>query len=157
MIVVVFGAGGLLGRHVVEELRGHEARALDRHACDVGDLDQVTAAARGAALLINCAGFTNVDGAERDEAGAYRANAIGAENVARAALAASAKAVHVSTDFVFDGQRPEPYDEFDPPRPLSIYGRSKWAGEELFRSKGGRTFLVRITRRGSGCIGGLVQ
>src|SRR6185503_11263009 len=91
MIVVVFGAGGLLGRHVVEELRGHEARALDRHACDVGDLDQVTAAARGAALLINCAGFTNVDGAERDEAGAYRANAIGAENVARAALAEGAK------------------------------------------------------------------
>ena len=144
MRVVVLGAGGLLGRHVVEELRGHEVVALDRRACDVGELAEVCSAAKGAALLINCAGFTNVDGAERDEAGAYRANAIGAENVARAALAASAKAVHVSTDFVFDGEKREPYDEFDPPRPLSIYGRSKWAGEELFRSRGGRTFLVRV-------------
>lgn len=148
MIAVVLGAGGLLGRHITEELRGQdgvtEVRALDRRACDVGELAQVSAAARGAELIVNCAGFTNVDGAERDEAGAYRANALGAENVARAALAVSAKAVHVSTDFVFDGVQQDPYDEFDLPRPLSIYGRSKWAGEELFRRVGGRTFLARV-------------
>jgi dTDP-4-dehydrorhamnose reductase len=141
---VVLGARGLLGRHVVEELRSHSVTALDRMACDVGVLDDVRRAAEGADVIINCAGFTNVDGAETDPTGAYRANALGAENVARAALERSAKVVHVSTDFVFDGTVAAGYDEFDTPRPLSVYGRSKWAGEKLFERVGGRAFLVRV-------------
>jgi dTDP-4-dehydrorhamnose reductase len=143
--VAVLGAGGLLGRHVVEELaERHEVLALDRAACDIGDLAQVARACAGATLTVNCAAWTNVDGAEAHEDEAYRANALGAENVARVARANGAALVHVSTDFVFDGLKKEPYDEFDRPNPQSIYARSKWAGEELVKAVGGRVFLVRV-------------
>lgn len=142
MKVVVLGAGGLLGRHIAQET---DAVALDRKACDVADGEQVLAKTSGADVIINCAAFTNVDGAEKDEEGAYRANALGAENVARAAERHRARVVHVSTDFVFDGLQREPYDEFATPNPLSIYARSKWAGEQLFlRAAASRGFLVRV-------------
>jgi dTDP-4-dehydrorhamnose reductase len=142
--VVVLGAGGLLGRHLVEELRGHEVSGLAREACDVTDAAAVARALVGAEAVVNCAAFTDVDGAERAEEAAYRLNAYGAVVVARAARAAGAFLVHVSTDFVFDGTQAEPYDEFDAPRPLSIYARSKWAGEELVRAAGGAHALVRV-------------
>ncbi len=143
MSVVVLGAGGLLGRHLVEELGG-EARALDRAACDIARYHDVVEKCAGATAIVNCAAWTNVDGAEKNEAEAYRANALGAENAARAARALDARLVHVSTDFVFDGVKREPYDEFDVPNPQSIYARSKWAGEELAQKIGGRLFLVRV-------------
>jgi dTDP-4-dehydrorhamnose reductase len=144
MKVAVLGAGGLLGRHVVEELAGHEVLALDRRACDVVDLGAVCERTAGAQLIVNCAAFTHVDGAESNEEDAYRANALGAENAARAALRHGAKLLHVSTDFVFDGAQAAPYDEFDRPNPLSVYARSKWAGEELVLRSGARLFLSRV-------------
>src|SRR5437763_1202677 len=119
MRVVVLGAGGLLGRHMVEEVRGHQVGARDRRGCDGGVCELVVAAPASAAAIGNCAAFTNVDGAEKDEDGAYRANALGAENVGRAAARIGAKLVHVSTDFVFDGVQQQPYDELAPPAPLS--------------------------------------
>ncbi len=147
MKAVVLGAGGLLGRHVVEE-RARDGRfsplPLTRAQCDVGDAAAVQAAAAGAALIVNCAGFTSVDGAEAREDEAYRANAAGADQVARAANMNNCSYVHVSTDFVFDGQKDAPYDEFERPNPLSIYARSKWAGEELVLRRGGKLFLVRV-------------
>lgn len=143
MNVVVLGAGGLLGRHLLEEL-GPEAKGFGRADCDVTDEAAVARCVRGADVVINCAAFTNVDGAERDEEGAYRANALGAENVARAAEAAGARCVHVSTDFVFDGRQAEPYDEFSTPRPLSVYARSKHAGEVLAERACRRLFIVRV-------------
>jgi dTDP-4-dehydrorhamnose reductase len=145
--VVVYGAGGLLGRHVVEELeqvQGVEVTALGRAQCDIADGAAVRARLAGADVAINCAAFTNVDGAEADEDGAYRANALGAEHVARAAAAERAKLVHVSTDFVFDGAQVEPYDEFARPNPQSVYARSKWAGEELAQKRCAELFLVRV-------------
>jgi dTDP-4-dehydrorhamnose reductase len=144
---IVLGAGGLLGRHLVEELRragSAEVLALTRAECDITDAAEVAARLGGADVVVNCAAFTNVDGAEKHEDEAYRANALGAENVARAATAAGAKLVHVSTDFVFDGARSEPYDELERPNPLSIYARSKWAGEELATRRCAQLFLVRV-------------
>ncbi|HXU73727.1 MAG TPA: dTDP-4-dehydrorhamnose reductase [Polyangia bacterium] len=144
MKTVVLGAGGLLGRHVVAELGGAEVVALPRAACDIADAAAVRERTAGAELVINCAAFTNVDGAEKDEEGAWRGNALGAENVARAAAAQGARLVHVSTDFVFDGAQPEPYDEFARPNPQSIYARSKYAGEELARAATRELFVVRV-------------
>jgi dTDP-4-dehydrorhamnose reductase len=144
MTVVVLGAGGLLGRTVVEELSSARVVALPRAACDVGDAADVLAKTADAQLVINCAAFTNVDGAESDAAGAWRANALGAENVARAAAAHGSKLVHVSTDFVFDGAQAQPYDEFARPNPQSIYARSKFAGEELARAAHRALFVVRV-------------
>ena len=148
MKLVVLGAGGLLGRHVVEELGRAaapvEVVALDRARCDITRADDVRERTAGAGAIINCAAFTNVDGAEQDEDGAWRANALGAENAARAAAAHRARLVHVSTDFVFDGAQAEPYDELARPNPQSIYARSKWAGEELAQKRCAELFLVRV-------------
>jgi dTDP-4-dehydrorhamnose reductase len=142
--VIVLGAGGLLGRHLVEELADANVVPLTRADCDISRLDEVCAKTAGAALILNCAAFTNVDGAEKDEESSYRANALGAENVARAAAARGARLVHVSTDFVFDGAQAEPYDEFAAPNPQSIYARSKWAGERLAQAAHRELFVVRV-------------
>lgn len=150
MRIVVLGAGGLLGRHVVEELKksssaaDHQVVAFDRAACDIANSSDAFSATEGAGCIVNCAAWTNVDGAETNEDAAYRANALGAENVARAALRHDASLVHVSTDFVFDGTQKAPYDELDTPRPLSVYARSKWAGEELARAVTRKLFVVRV-------------
>jgi dTDP-4-dehydrorhamnose reductase len=144
MKVAILGAGGLLGRHLTEELAGHGLTLLDRAACDIGDGDAVMKLTRGADVIANCGAFTNVDGAEKEEDAAYRANALGAENAARAAEAHGAKLVHVSTDFVFDGKQGEPYDELAAPAPQSVYARSKWAGEILAQQACRKLFLVRV-------------
>lgn len=143
MTVAVLGAGGLLGRYVVREL-GKRARALGRGDCDVTVEADVVRATEGTAVIINCAGWTDVDGAEANLDATYRVNALGAENAAYAATAHGAKLVHVSTGFVFDGAEDRPYDEFDVAHPLSVYGRSKWAGEELARAACDRAFIVRL-------------
>lgn len=93
--------------------------------------------------IINCAAFTNVDACEISEAQAYHVNAVGAENLAIAARACGAKYVHVSTDYVFSGERPGLRTEGDNVRPLSAYGRTKWAGEVLVRAACERSFIVR--------------
>lgn len=143
MSVVVLGAGGLLGRHVVEEL-GPGARAFGHRDCDITRAGDVRACVGAADLVINCAGFTNVDGAESDPDGAHRVNVDGTENIARAAAAVGARMVHVSTDFVFDGTRAEPYDESCAPNPQSTYARTKWLGEEAAKRACDRLFLVRV-------------
>ncbi len=100
------------------------------------ELDVADAAAVGAALararpdvVFHCAAWTDVDGAERDPAGAERANVAGSAVVARACAAAGCRLVALSTDFVFDGAKGAPYVESDAPAPLSAYGRTKLAGE----------------------------
>lgn len=94
-------------------------------------------------LVVNCAAVTNVDGCESDEEGAYRVNALGAENMAKAARACGAKIVHVSTDYVFPGTDPEPRCEDDPTGPISAYGRTKLAGEQLVQAACPCSFIVR--------------
>jgi dTDP-4-dehydrorhamnose reductase len=133
MRIVVTGAGGQLGRELVEVVRraGHEPIAADRALCDIS---RTGAAARllsesGPAAVVNCAAWTNVDGAEGAADDAYRANALGARLLAAACAAAGVRLCHVSTDFVFDGETEAPLDEWAPVRPLSVYGASKLAGE----------------------------
>ncbi|MDX1934913.1 MAG: NAD(P)-dependent oxidoreductase, partial [Capsulimonadales bacterium] len=141
MKVLVTGAGGMLGTDVCRLLaeRGHTVIATGRRdglvPLDVTDTGQTRAVIAGHRpdTVLHCAAWTDVDGAEREPEGAYRGNALSAWNVAAAAAETGARAVYVSTDFVFDGEKTTPYTEFDRTCPLGVYGASKEAGEQLFR------------------------
>jgi dTDP-4-dehydrorhamnose reductase len=146
MRIAVTGAAGGLGAAVVAAAPAHhDVIALSHADLDVGDHDAVfrTIPALGADLVINCAGFTAVDANESDVDRAFRDNALGPHSLALAARASGATLLHISTDFVFDGAKPGPYDETDEPRPLSVYGRSKLAGERLVRDSLHEHFIVR--------------
>ena len=144
MRLLVTGAGGMLGLDVVRAARagGFDVVALTRADLDVTDAGAVEAAIESARpdAVVNCAAWTDVDGAEADPDGAYAVNATGAGNVARAAARVAARLVHVSTDYVFDGERaPDaaPYVESDATGPRSAYGASKLAGERAVAEAAG--------------------
>jgi dTDP-4-dehydrorhamnose reductase len=140
MRLMVCGAGGMLGGAVrsAAAMRGHEVAARTRTELDITDADGVREALARARpqAVINCAAWTDVDGAESDPEGAALVNVRGAAILARACAADGAQLVHVSTDYVFDGEaprdaggEPRPYVESDSVGPRSAYGRSKLAGE----------------------------
>jgi dTDP-4-dehydrorhamnose reductase len=129
--ILVTGASGQVGTRVVEALEGHEVAALCHSDLDLGDREQVeqVVAEFGPDAVVNTAAITDVDACERDPERAFTVNALGVRWLALAAARRGAHVVHVSTDYVFDGQASRPYDEWDAVRPLSEYGRSKLGGE----------------------------
>jgi dTDP-4-dehydrorhamnose reductase len=133
MRILITGAAGMLGHGVALALEaaGHEPIALARADLDIADAEAVARAVAESApaLVVNCAAWTDVDGAEGNPPQALTVNGSGAGHVAAAANAAGAWTIHVSTDYVFDGTKREPYVESDPVGPLSGYGRSKLEGE----------------------------
>ncbi|CAN5560836.1 dTDP-4-dehydrorhamnose reductase [soil metagenome] len=147
MKLLVCGGGGMLGSDVVRaaQLANHEVVVADRHLLDVTDAGAV--ARRVDRLrpdaVINCAAYTNVDGAEHDPGEAMRVNADGARNVAAAAAGVEATVVYPSTDYVFDGAKDGPYVESAEPKPLSRYGASKLAGEVDTAAVNPKHYLVR--------------
>ena len=147
MRLLVTGAAGMLGRDVVAAAgdAGHEVAALARADLDISDADAVRAALAAARpdAVINCAAWTDVDGAEAAEEAATAINGAGAGHVAEAAAGTGALAVHVSSDYVFDGETAEPYREDAATGPRSAYGRSKLAGERAVAAAGGRSAIVR--------------
>jgi dTDP-4-dehydrorhamnose reductase len=146
MRIVVTGAGGGLARAFLARVPPHhEVHAFDRAALDVGDFHAVmqTVAPLAPELVLNLAAFTKVDACEADPERAFRDNAVGPHNLALAAREAGATLLHVSTDYVFDGEKGAPYDEGDRPNPRSVYARSKWLGEELVRHTLPEHFVVR--------------
>jgi dTDP-4-dehydrorhamnose reductase len=93
--------------------------------------------------VVHCAAWTDVDGCEREPERAFEHNAQGTENVAAAAAEVGAELTYISTDYVFDGTKGEPYSELDDPRPLNVYGASKLAGEEAVRRLVPRSYIIR--------------
>jgi len=147
MKVLVTGAGGMLGRDVVLAAgnAGHDVVGFGHTELDIAD-----AAALNAKLelerpdvVINCAAWTDVDGAEEAEEEATAVNGVAAGNVAAAAAEVGASVVYVSSDYVFDGSKGAPYVETDQTAPLSAYGRSKLVGEEATAAANKRHFVVR--------------
>src|SRR3954453_8375381 len=136
MRLLVTGAAGMLGRDVVAaaESAGYDVIALARTDLDIADADAVRAAVADARpdAVVNCAAWTDVDGAEEHEAEATRINRDGAARLA----AAAPYLVHLSSDYVFDGTAVQPYVEDDPTGPRSAYGRSKLAGEHAVAAAG---------------------
>lgn len=147
MRAFVTGAGGQLGRALVARLGNDLAVAATREDLDVRDGSAVREAVRAARpdVVFNAAADNRVDAAESDPDAALAVNALGALNVARAAAETGAVAVHVSTDYVFDGTKSSPYEEDDAPRPLGVYGVSKRAGEILVLSLGSPVLVVRTS------------
>jgi dTDP-4-dehydrorhamnose reductase len=133
MRVLVTGAGGQLGRDLVGvcERAGDEVAAADHGRLDVTDRDAVlgTVLATRPDAIVHCAAWTAVDLCESDRPRAFAQNALAVRWVAEAARRSDAHLVHLSTDYVFDGTQAEPYTEWDEPRPRSVYGCSKLAGE----------------------------
>ncbi len=135
--LLITGAAGLLGTELVRSAgeaawRGRvEAVGLPRAALDVTDPAAIAAAlaAHQPHVVVNCAAYTRVDDAEREPELAMRLNSEAPGRLAAACAARGVRLVHLSTDYVFDGQKRAPYVETDLPAPLSIYGRSKLAGE----------------------------
>jgi dTDP-4-dehydrorhamnose reductase len=147
MRIVVTGAGGDLARAFLEQVPSHhDVLAFDHAALDIGDHDAVRQVVDpvGADAILNFAAFTRVDENEIDEARAFRDNALGPQHLALTAAATGAVLLHVSTDYVFDGKQHSPYDEIDDPAPLSVYGRSKLAGERFVLSVAPRSLVVRV-------------
>ena len=146
MLVLVVGAGGQLGEAMVDGLGARHEVIARTHA----DLDVTSAAAVHRQVtelcpdvVVNCAAFTDVDGAEDHPADALAVNAWGPRALARAASVIDATLVHFSTDFVFDGEASRPYREDDTPNPRSVYAMSKLLGE-WFAAGTRRHYVLRV-------------
>jgi dTDP-4-dehydrorhamnose reductase len=146
--LVVTGAAGGLGRAFVQQVPPHhQVHAFSHEELDVGDRDAVmqTIPVLRPDAIVHLAAFTRVDACETDPARAARDNALGAQLVALAARACGAAILHVSSDYVFDGSKGTPYDEMDAPLPISVYGRTKLAGEGFVRHLVPEHFIVRTS------------
>ncbi|MBS0620685.1 MAG: dTDP-4-dehydrorhamnose reductase [Verrucomicrobia bacterium] len=130
----ILGAEGMLGKALLMlcKQRGIEAFGTGRDEADITDLGLLLTwvIQEKPTHLINCAAYTDVDRAEREPEVAHAINAAGARNVAIAALHARARLIHISTDYVFDGEAARPYLETDACNPINVYGKSKWEGEK---------------------------
>jgi dTDP-4-dehydrorhamnose reductase len=130
--ILVTGAAGQVGARVVATLEEqHEVLGAGREVLDLADREQVeqVVAEFAPEAVVNTAAMTNVDGCERDPERAFAVNALGVRHLAVATARRGAHVVHVSTDYVFDGEATRPYDEWDAVHPISEYGRSKLGGE----------------------------
>lgn len=147
MKILLTGSNGQLGTDVLLVCEGrHEVVA---HDLDLDVTDRQAVQTRVSEvhpdIVLNAAAFTNVDRAESDELSAFRVNALGAQNLALACQAAAVPMLHVSTDFVFRGDSAKPYTEFDRPDPQSVYGRSKYAGEQCVTWLLDRFYICRTS------------
>ncbi len=136
----------MLGTDIVGlcQEKGIEVQGLDLPEFDITDTVQLTEAVKGSEIVINCAAYTDVERAESEPEIAYKVNAEAVGRLGEIAEAAGAAVLHISTDFVFDGQSDLPYVETDPMNPISAYGRSKAGGEKLLTEAGGRFCIVRV-------------
>ncbi|CAB50092.1 dTDP-4-dehydrorhamnose reductase [Pyrococcus abyssi] len=144
MRVAVIGANGQLGTDLVEVF-GEEAIPLTRKDLDVTDFESLKILKElKPEVIINTAAYVRVDDAELYPEEAFKVNAIGALNVARIANEIGAINVYISTDYVFDGAKGEPYTEEDIPNPINVYGASKYIGEIFTRNYSKKYYIIRV-------------
>lgn len=153
MKILVLGASGMLGKKMMSVLgEGHSVIGASRRSdaasviADITRLDDLRSLVRRVMpqVIVNCAAYTAVDDCETHADQAFMVNAIGAKNVAIAALETNCDVFHFSSDYVFDGKKEGGYTEYDAPAPMSVYGGSKLAGEIAVRETAARWYVARI-------------
>ncbi|MCW3147637.1 dTDP-4-dehydrorhamnose reductase [Stutzerimonas stutzeri] len=148
MKILITGSQGQLSRELQLELAGEgKVLALGHHALNLADAEQIRQQVRllRPELIINAAAYTAVDPAEREREQAFAVNAQGPGVLAEEAARLGAPLIHYSTDYVFDGSKPQPYTEQDRPHPLGIYGASKLAGEQAIQAVAGEHLILRTS------------
>jgi len=147
MKILITGANGMVAKATIDYCKsiGDEAIALTRQELDISKAESVSEIFLREKFdtIINCAAYTNVDGAETNEEVCYQANALGVENLALAARKINAAFVTISTDYVFDGLKSDFYTQRDTPNPQGVYAKSKLAGEIKARNAYARSIIVR--------------
>ena len=146
--IIVIGANGRLGAALTREYqRPFSVKAFARNQLDLGKLDQIrsTLSETEFDLLVNCGALTNVDYCESHRDEAFLINAQAPRLLAEICSAKSARMIHISTDYVFDGKQDTPYIEEDPPAPLSVYAESKLAGVEEVLAVSPKNLVVRLS------------
>ena len=151
--ILVTGCNGQLGRAIRKEYAASDVEFINTDvvegegvvSLDITDVDAVLKLVRAEKpdVIINCAAHTNVDKCEEQWDLAYKINAIGPRNLSIAATEADAKMIHVSTDYVFEGNGTRPYTEFDAPNPVSAYGKTKIEGENFVKEFAKKHFILR--------------
>jgi dTDP-4-dehydrorhamnose reductase len=145
--IFITGQEGMLARALAEALAPrHKVFAASHGQADITDAEAIARAIEAARpdAVVNAAAFTDVDACESQPELAFRVNAEGPRNVALACKRFGIPMMHISTDYVFDGEKLEPYVEEDEARPLSVYGRSKLEGEQEVRKNLDRSWIVRV-------------
>lgn len=138
----------MLGRDLVAYLEQHHCvLPLTRSEADISDCGSINRAFDRAEpnMVIHCAAYTAVDDCELQPGLAWKINAEGTRSVARACQRGGIPILYLSTDYVFDGEKPEPYVETDRPNPLNVYGKTKLAGEEAVKELAARFWIVRVS------------
>ena len=144
MRILITGSKGQLGRELARALEGNELLPFDRPEMDIQDPGAIQAILdTKSEVVIHAAALTDVDACELDPERAYRVNVTGTRHVAEAASRLGARLVYISTDYVFDGSKQEPYTEEDRPNPINVYGRSKLEGERSALSYAPAPLIVR--------------
>jgi dTDP-4-dehydrorhamnose reductase len=155
MRILITGSNGMLGSDLVKELASYEiagiGKSQNRHrhisytATDLTNRKAVLKSIESLqpAVIIHAAAFTDVDGCEQNPNQAFSVNVKGTEHVAEAGDAVGSTLIFISSDYVFDGTKPEPYAEEDRPNPVSVYGRTKYEAEELLKARSKSAWIIR--------------
>ena len=144
--IVILGAKGMLGTDIVKVFtqQGPMPHTLDLPEFDLTDRNQLREAIDGKDIVINCAAYTNVEKAESESGKAFAVNAEAVGTLGAIASQTGTTVIHISTDFVFDGTLDRPYAESDTANPISVYGKSKFEGENLLLSACPNACIIRV-------------
>lgn len=144
--IAILGGKGMLGTDLADicKQQGFDVKVFDLPEFDITNSQQLKQAVGAAEVIVNCAAYTNVDGAESEVDLAYQVNAAAVGRLGAIAKDADKWVLHISTDFVFDGRLNTPYVETDVPNPINAYGKTKLAGEQLLGESGCRHCIIRL-------------
>ena len=144
--ISILGGKGMLGSDIADicRRRGIDTTILDLPEFDITNPKQLAEVVKSTQIIVNCAAYTNVDGAENQIESAYKINAEAVGRLGAMARKADVWVMHISTDFVFDGRSNKPYIETDPANPVNTYGKTKLAGEYLLSQSGCRHCILRV-------------